>query len=78
MTILRFTRKLLATVLGSVILGFGLALSLPGVPGPGLLISILGLAILSTEYAWARNALDKAKAKLKKITDRYKETISKL
>lgn len=32
-------------------------------PGPGLLVIILGLAILATEFAWAERALDSAKAK---------------
>jgi uncharacterized protein (TIGR02611 family) len=32
-------------------------------PGPGLLLIIAGLAVLGTEYAWARRALEKAKEK---------------
>ncbi|HSH31926.1 MAG TPA: PGPGW domain-containing protein [Candidatus Saccharimonadales bacterium] len=78
MSVLRLTRKILATIVGFGILSLGIVLSLPGIPGPGLLISILGLAILSTEYTWARNYLDKSKTQLKKFTDRYKEKISKL
>lgn len=34
-------------------------------PGPGTLIIIAGLAVLSTEYVWARRMLDAAKAKAK-------------
>lgn len=46
--------------------GFGL-IGVGGVflflPGPGFLIIVAGLAILATEYVWARKALDKAKVK---------------
>jgi hypothetical protein len=30
-------------------------------PGPGLLTIVAGLAVLSTEYAWARRALSRAR-----------------
>ncbi len=39
----------------------GLILALPGVPGPGLLIALGGLVLLSEEFRWARRALDWAK-----------------
>lgn len=46
--------------------GFGIIV-LGGVflflPGPGLLIIVAGLAVLATEYVWARNALDVARTK---------------
>ena len=32
-------------------------------PGPGLVVIIAGLAILSTQFAWAERALDKMKQK---------------
>lgn len=38
-------------------LGAGLLLSLPGVPGPGLLIALGGLVLLSKEFHWARRAV---------------------
>ncbi len=31
-------------------------------PGPGLLVLLIGLALLATEFAWARRALDRLKA----------------
>ena len=45
----------------------GLAVLLAGVamlvlPGPGIIVVILGLAILATEFAWAERALDKTSA----------------
>lgn len=49
------------TVAGVTVLLIGLALLV--LPGPGLLILIVGLAILATEYEIARLWLDKAKQK---------------
>lgn len=46
------------------LVGFGLVtagLILLALPGPGILVIIAGLAILATEYAWARRALDETK-----------------
>ncbi len=42
--------------------GFGLliaggVLALPGVPGPGIVLILLGLVLLSDHFAWARRAL---------------------
>ena len=31
-------------------------------PGPGLLVILIGLALLATEFAWARRVLDRLKA----------------
>jgi hypothetical protein len=38
-------------------------MALPGVPGPGIAVMILGLAILSDHFHWARRLLDWAKRK---------------
>lgn len=38
-------------------------------PGPGLLVIIGGLALLATEYAWARAALDKARTQAERAKD---------
>jgi uncharacterized protein (TIGR02611 family) len=59
--ILRSGKRIAVTVAGFVVLAAGLVMMVT--PGPGLLVIILGLAILATEYAWARRALDTAKAK---------------
>ncbi len=32
-------------------------------PGPGIVVSFAGLAVLATEFAWAERALDRSKAK---------------
>ena len=53
----RNTKRLAVFVLGATVLGAGLAML--ALPGPGLLVIILGLAILASEFAWAERALDR-------------------
>ena len=48
-------RKLIVGVIGSTVLFFGLALII--LPGPALVVVPLGLAILATEFAWARRLI---------------------
>jgi hypothetical protein len=45
-------RKLIVGVIGSTVVLFGLALVV--LPGPAVVVVPLGLAILATEFAWAR------------------------
>ncbi|TDE33506.1 TIGR02611 family protein [Actinomadura sp. 6K520] len=53
--------------IGSAVLIGGLIMMVT--PGPGLVGIVVGLAILSTEFAWAQRALHRAKA----AADRAKE-----
>jgi hypothetical protein len=43
--------------LGFTVLGAGIAML--ALPGPGVIVIVVGLAILATEFAWAERALDK-------------------
>lgn len=58
----KLVRVVVALVGGLVVL-LGLGLSLPGVPGPGLLLIALGLGILALEF-------DRAERLLERIIDR--------
>ena len=51
-------KRLAVAVVGSVFLLGGLAMIV--LPGPGVIVSLIGLAILATEFAWAERALDHA------------------
>lgn len=53
----RNTKRLAVFVLGATVLGAGIAML--ALPGPGLIVIILGLAILASEFAWAERALDR-------------------
>lgn len=50
-----FVRKLIVGVIGSTVVLFGLALVI--LPGPAVVVVPLGLAILATEFAWARRII---------------------
>lgn len=53
----------------SVLLG-GVVLSLPFVPGPGLLLIAIGLAMLALEFAWAERLLERVLDRLEDMGDR--------
>jgi len=55
-------RKLFVLIIGLTVLGIGGIMLV--LPGPAILVIPLGLAILATEFAWARSILKKSKEKL--------------
>lgn len=50
-------RRVFRITAGFGMLAAGLLLSLPGVPGPGLLVALGGLVLLSRDFHWARRAV---------------------
>jgi hypothetical protein len=52
-------KRIVVAVVGGTVLLVGIALLV--LPGPGLPIVAAGLAILASEFVWARHALRKAK-----------------
>lgn len=52
--------RALIAIAGTTVILTGIAL-LP-LPGPGWLVIIAGLAILATEFAWARSAVNRVKS----------------
>jgi Putative transmembrane protein (PGPGW) len=57
--VVRHIRRAVVTVLGLAIVALGAALLV--LPGPGFLVIAAGMALLATEYEWARRALDATK-----------------
>src|SRR4051812_759261 len=55
----RHIRRGVVTLVGMIIVAFGIALLV--LPGPGFLVIAAGFAVLATEYDWARRALDRTK-----------------
>jgi CHASE2 domain-containing sensor protein len=69
--ILKSGKTIAITVIGFALLLLGLAL-IP-LPGPWTIpLVLLGLAILGTEYAWARRALDETKRRARSASDRIR------
>lgn len=67
-------RRVAITVAGVVLVVLGAILSLPAVPGPGLLIMIAGLGVLATEYDWAKDTLDWARDRYRAVSDKIKRS----
>jgi hypothetical protein len=55
----RSSKRIAVTVVGGVLVVAGVAMLV--LPGPGLVVLVLGFAVLGTEYAWAATALERAK-----------------
>jgi len=53
-------RRTLVTALGAGLLVAGALMVV--LPGPGLVVSVAGLAVLATEFRWAENLLDRCRA----------------
>jgi tellurite resistance protein TerC len=53
-------RKVVVAIIGGTVVLIGLALIV--LPGPAFIVIPIGLAILATEFAWARRAMARAKA----------------
>lgn len=62
--------KAVITVVGLVVIAAGIFLSGPGIPGPGFLVILGGLAILATEYDWARRVLEWARERYEQAKER--------
>jgi len=59
-------RRILAASVGMVALLVGVALLV--LPGPGLVVMLLGLAILATEFTWAKHSMHRVKHHGNRIT----------
>jgi tellurite resistance protein TerC len=57
----RIVRKVVIGIIGASVLVIGAAMIL--LPGPAILVIPAGLAILATEFAWARTVFRKLKEK---------------
>lgn len=64
----RSSKRIAVSVVGAVFVVGGVAMLV--LPGPGLIIVALGLAILGTEYAWAAAALERAQGSARSIARR--------
>jgi uncharacterized protein (TIGR02611 family) len=71
------TKRVVVTVLGVLLILGGIVLSLPLVPGPGILLIIIGLATLGSEYDWAEDVLQWAKEKFLRAKEEVKKRRSR-
>ena len=62
MELYKKVRRLVIAVLGFTVLLIGVAMIVT--PGPSTIVIVLGLAILATEFIWARRLLNQIKGQL--------------
>lgn len=69
-------RRVVSTVVGGTILVLGAALVFLPIPGSGPVVILGGLAILGTEYAWARRWLRKGRMIAKKAVTQTQKILA--
>jgi len=62
-------RRILILLIGSTVVIFGVLLLV--LPGPGILVIIVGLAILATEFAWAEALLRAARERAARVVTKF-------
>jgi tellurite resistance protein TerC len=62
-----WARRIAISIVGGTVLLVGVAMLV--LPGPGVMVIPLGLAILGLEYAWARLWLRKVKSRTSEVID---------
>jgi len=60
-------KRFAVTIVGVALLVLGAAMMV--LPGPGILVIVAGLALLATEYVWARRMLKTAQAQAEKVQE---------
>jgi hypothetical protein len=68
--VLQRTLRASRIVLGAVCILLGIILSLPLVPGPGVLLIFVGLTVLGNEFEWARRWRDRLRDGFRRATGR--------
>ncbi len=58
-SVARNSKRIAVSIVGGVLVIGGLAMLV--LPGPGILVVMIGFAILGTEYTWAACALERTK-----------------
>jgi uncharacterized protein (TIGR02611 family) len=66
----RSSKRIAVTTVGFALIAVGIVLLV--IPGPGLLLIAAGLAVLATEYAWARQALNATKDRAQRLRNRVR------
>lgn len=75
--VVRFSRlrRAMVAVIGFTVLLIGIVMVV--LPGPAVLVIPLGLAILATEFVWAKRLLDRARSTIARNGARKREQIAR-
>jgi tellurite resistance protein TerC len=66
-------KRLLRIAIGGALLLVGLALCVPGIPGPGIAVVVLGLSVLSTDFEFARRWMTRLKNGARRVLRRDRD-----
>ncbi|PYK13271.1 MAG: hypothetical protein DME65_02290 [Verrucomicrobia bacterium] len=69
---IKIVRRVIISVVGATILLIGIALLV--LPGPAFIVIPVGLAVLATEYAWARRWLKKVRTIASNVVSGHSRT----
>lgn len=72
---IKIARRVIVSVVGVTVLLIGVALLV--LPGPAFIVIPIGLAILATEYTWARRWLKKVRRMASNVVSSQKSPVSK-
>ena len=80
--LIHHTKRVLRITGGTVLLVAGLFFMIPGVPGPGFVLVILGLSILAVDFVWAHRLKTRLQSQAGKVMDKVrgrpkKDTLAK-
>ena len=64
-------RKVIIAMIGTTVLVIGIVLIV--LPGPAFIVIPIGLAILATEFIWARRLIERGRGFINKVRRRRKE-----
>ena len=70
----RSVRRLIVLIVGVAVVLAGVLMLV--LPGPGILVILLGLAILSTEFAWAERLLRHARERAGRVIQKVRSSRS--
>ncbi len=71
----KVAKRVIVSVVGATVLLIGVALLV--LPGPAFIVIPVGLAILATEYAWARRWLRKARRMASDVVSREDRAVAR-
>jgi uncharacterized membrane protein len=64
--------RLCRIICGFMLLVLGVLMSIPGIPGPGIIVIVLSFAILSRDFYWAERAHNYLKQLWHEVLERRK------
>ncbi len=75
--LIHHTKRVLRITGGILLLIVGLFLMIPGIPGPGFLLILLGLSILAVDFVWAHQLNTYLRSKADKVVSNVRRRFRK-